>query len=476
MQFFSIPFFVLVAAVFCSIKLCNTIIKNERVKILTSNLILLVSSYAFIVYADYRFAVALILLTFFTWLFAKNEKTIGFGIVIALLSLCFFKYTNFFIESFVKIFGNDYTALNLIVPIGVSFYTFSAISYLIDIKRKKIQTASFFEVALYLSFFPKLTSGPIQRSGDFFDQMNSNRQIGAKNFSVGIQIFMFGLFKKIVLADRLSVFVNQVFETPKVFSSLTVFLGVIAYAFQIYFDFSGYSDMAVGVAKILGFDLPRNFNLPYMSHNVTELWKRWHISLSSWLQEYLYISLGGNRKGKIRTYINLILTMVLGGIWHGANWTYVFWGLLHGVALAVHKVWANITKSAQKQCSKIGSVFSITGTFAFVSFCWIFFRADSFSNAMDVIGQIFSFKDGLTQPYFWLFVSVAVYIIAVVFAAIVSKKRNKEMKKQNQSKIDGFYPVMDLSKFWSLVGFIVFVGLTVVLAYTGGSPFIYGNY
>ncbi len=476
MQFFSIPFFALVAFAFVSIKICNSVIKSRKSRTLTSNIILLVLSYVFIIYADYRFAVALALLTLSTWFFGRNKKTIGVGVVVSLASLCFFKYTNFFIESFAKIFGNDFNALNLIVPIGVSFYTFSAISYLVDIKRERIQSASVFDVALYLSFFPKLTSGPIQRSDDFFKQMSSDREIGVKSVSVGLQIFVFGLFKKIVLADRLSVFVNQVFETPKAFSSLTVLLGVIAYAFQIYFDFSGYSDMAIGVAKILGFNLPRNFNLPYMAHNVTELWKRWHISLSSWLQDYLYIPLGGNRKGKFRAYLNQILTMVLGGIWHGASWTYVLWGLLHGIALAVHKVWTNITKSTQKKCSKLGAVVSVFVTFIFVSFCWIFFRASSFSNAIDVITQIFSFQDGLSQPYFWLFVSLVVYVVAVFIAATKSRNSPKDMKKKNQSKIGGFYPVMDLSKFWSLVIFFVFIGLTIMLAYTGGSPFIYGAY
>lgn len=150
------------------------------------------------------------------------------------------------------------------------------------------------------------------------------------------------------MADRLSVFVNQVYDTPMAFGSLTVFFAAVAYSLQIYFDFSGYSDMAIGVSKILGIDLPRNFNLPYLAHNVTELWKRWHITLSSWLQDYIYISLGGNRKGKVRTYLNLILTMVIGGIWHGANFTYIVWGLLHGIALAVHKVWMTLTYSDSK--------------------------------------------------------------------------------------------------------------------------------
>lgn len=476
MQFFTIAFFALVVVAFVAIKICNTVIKNEKARILTANVILLAASYIFIIYADYRFAIAIALMSVVTWLIAKKEKLIPLGIVLAVVSLGFFKYSNFFIESFAKLFGNDFTALKLIVPIGVSFYTFSAISYLVDVKRKKVASENLFNVALYLSFFPKLTSGPIQRSGDFFEQANSDRNIGTESFKTGIQIFVFGLFKKIVLADRLSVFVDQVYAMPKVFGSFTILLAVIAYSFQIYFDFSGYSDMAIGVAKILGFNLPRNFNLPYLAHNVTELWKRWHISLSSWLMEYLYFPLGGSRKGKFRNYFNLVLTMVIGGIWHGANWTYIIWGLFHGLALAAHKVWMKLTKSDQKKPSVVGSVISIGLTFVFTSFCWIFFRADSFEHAIEIITRIFSFSTGLEQPYLWLFVSLIIYFAAVVFAVIKSRKNENKSKKLNVSTVEGYYPVLNLSKYWQLTIFFVFVGITFAFAYTGGSPFIYGNY
>ena len=476
MQFFTIAFFALVTVVFVAVKLGNTLIKESKTKNTFANAVILAASYVFVIYADYRFALALAVLTAATWFFAKKEKLILLGIVLAIVSLGFFKYTNFFIGSFAKLFGSDFTALNLIVPLGVSFYTFSAVSYLVDVKRKKIQPENLFNVALYLAFFLKLTSGPIQRSGEFFEQANSERKIGVHSFCKGSQIFVFGLFKKIVLADRLAVFVDQVYATPKAFGSLTVFFAVVAYSFQIYFDFSGYSDMAIGIAKIIGFDLPRNFNLPYLAHNVTELWKRWHISLSSWLMEYLYFPLGGSRKGKFRNYLNLVLTMVIGGIWHGANWTYVFWGLLHGLALAVHKIWMKLTNSDKKKPTIVGSVISIALTIIFTSFCWIFFRAESFDKAVGIISRMFSFSDGLEQPYLWLFISLAIYFAAVIFAAIKSRKTPVSQKKKNVSMINGYYPVLDLSKFWQLTLFFVFVGLTLVMAYTGGSPFIYGNY
>ncbi|MEY8515917.1 MBOAT family O-acyltransferase [Lachnospiraceae bacterium 29-84] len=378
--------------------------------------------------------------------------------------------------SFQRLLGNDDIALNLILPLGISFYSFSAIGYLVDLGRNKVEPRDLKDVALYLAFFPKITSGSIQRSGDFFRQMDQRRRIGWATFSIGIQIFMFGLFKKIVLADRLSVFVDQVYDAPGAFGSLTVFLAAIAYSLQIYFDFSGYSDMAIGVSKIIGVDLPSNFNLPYLAHNVTEFWKRWHITLSSWLQEYLYIPLGGNRKGKARAYVNLVITMVLGGIWHGANWTYIVWGLLHGVALAVHKVFMRVTKSAERPHLVLTDVISIFVTFLFTTFGWVFFRADSVVHAFEILKRMFGFHSGLEQPYVWLFVAVAVFVASSLAAAIKSKRCAGHGTKQNVSYIHGFYPILDLAKFWHLVLFFVFCGLILCLAYTGGSPFIYGNY
>lgn len=476
MSMMSVLFLGLTTVVFIILSLSNKIVKDENKSINIANLVLLSSSYLFVIYADWRFAVVLAILTLSTWYCAKSEKTYKVGIIISVLALAFFKYTNFFAQSFTKIIGADYTALNIILPLGISFYTFSAISYIIDVSRGKTMQRDLLHVALYLAFFPKITSGPIQRSGDFFDQIERKRDVGWDTFSVGVQIFAFGLFKKIVFADRLSVFVNQVYETPMAFGSLTVFLAAIAYSMQIYFDFSGYSDMAIGVAKILGINFPRNFNLPYLSHNVTELWKRWHITLSTWLQDYLYISLGGNRRGKARTYTNLILTMLIGGIWHGANWTYIFWGLFHGLALAVHKFWMSVTGSRSKKHSTIADLLSIGMTFLFTTFCWIFFRAESINQAFQIIKRIFSFESGLEQPYLWLMISVVVLAITSTMAFIKTKNNIISVKNMNTSIVDGYYPIVNLTSFWGLVTFFVFCGMMLCLAYTGGSPFIYGNY
>jgi alginate O-acetyltransferase complex protein AlgI len=315
------------------------------------HVILLIASYIFYSWWDWRFCFLMIILTIVSFFSAiqidkhpENKLFIFVGVIIPLTILGIFKYFNFFISSFVEIFGIRYVnSLNIILPVGISFYTFQSLSYTIDVYRKKINAEKdFIKLALYIAFFPQLVAGPIVRASDFLPQLEEERNINLDNFKIGIQIFVSGLFKKVVIADWLSVFVDDVFRTPSAFHAISLILAVIAYSIQIYFDFSGYSDMAIGCAKCLGYDFVRNFNLPYISRNITEFWKRWHISLSSWLKEYLYIPLGGNRKGGIRTYMNNMITMLLGGLWHGANWTFLAWGGAHGIALCIHKFYKKL--------------------------------------------------------------------------------------------------------------------------------------
>jgi alginate O-acetyltransferase complex protein AlgI len=310
--------------------------------------ILLFASYIFYGWWDWRFCFLMFALTLVAYVSAlriakrpKQKMWIVIGVAVPLVILGFFKYFNFFVESFVRVWGiSRGNSLSIILPVGISFYTFQSLSYTIDVYRKKIRVErDFSRLALYIAFFPQLVAGPIVRAGDFLPQLEEDRNISFSNFKTGIQIFIFGLFKKVVVADWLSVFVDDVFRTPAAFHAISLVLAVIAYSIQIYFDFSGYSDMAIGCAKCLGYDFERNFNLPYMSRNVSEFWTRWHISLSSWLKEYLYIPLGGNRKGTARTYINNMLTMLLGGLWHGANWTFVVWGGIQGAALCFQKAY-----------------------------------------------------------------------------------------------------------------------------------------
>ena len=471
----SYVFIGMTAALCAVLYIIGRMVKDDRRAVLSSKIILLAASYAFIAYADWRFAAVLFAVTLSTWFFAE-KKYYAVGIAFALAALAFFKYTDFFAGSFARVFGLDYTALKIILPLGLSFYVFSAISYLADVKRKKLDPRGLLDLALYMSFYPKLTSGPIQRADDFFSQADKRLRISADGLSAGVQIFVFGLFKKIVIADRLSVFVDQVYAAPNAFGSFTVLLAVLSYSLQIYFDFSGYSDIAIGAARALGFELPRNFDLPYLAHNVTELWKRWHITLSSWLQDYLYIPLGGSRRGKARTYLNLVLTMVLGGLWHGANLTFIVWGALHGAALAVHKLWMSLTGSREKEHGLASNALSVLTTFLFTSFCWIFFRAGSLSEAWAIVKRLFSFSGGIEHPSLWTFVAFAVLLGGTAAAWLKSKNSQLTGKSKNVSRVHGFYPIFDLNKFWGLVALLVLIGITLGLAYTGGSPFIYGKF
>lgn len=324
---------------------------------------------------------------------------------------------------------------------------------------------NFINVALYISFFPKLTAGPIVRGKTFFSQIKQYRGIVLSKFSEGIQIFVFGLFKKIVLADRLGVFVNDVFYAPTAYNTGTVILAVVSYSLQIYFDFSGYSDMAIGVAKILGFDFEPNFNLPYVARNMSEFWKRWHISLSSWFHEYLYVPLGGSRKGKYRTYLNLLVVMLVSGLWHGAGITFVLWGLMHGVANCLTHMFKN--KRKKSNCISVRMFGQIIFNFIVVTLLWVVFRASDLTNAMLVYKCMFTIHSGINQPYAWSFIAMAILIVSMVIALGRGIKYND---------IKGFYPILDLNKLYALVLFFVFGGLTILMGYYGNTAFIYGAF
>ena len=248
------------------------------------------------------------------------------------------------------------------------------------------------DYTFYVSFFPQLVAGPIVRARDFIPQIRQPLFVSSEMFGTGVFFIISGLSKKAVISDYISVnFVERIFDNPALYSGVENLFGVYGYALQIYCDFSGYSDMAIGFALLLGFRFPMNFNSPYKADSITDFWHRWHISLSTWLRDYLYISLGGNRKGKVRTYINLCLTMLLGGLWHGASWNFVIWGGFHGIALAAQKFWRNLLHKPKTATSKgIRKFFAVLITFNFVCFCWIFFRNAEFSTSMDMLKQIFT--------------------------------------------------------------------------------------
>lgn len=436
-------------------------LKNSLYK----ELFLLLVSYFFYGYWDWRFCFLLLFVTatsYITALFVSKKIALSIGVIIPLVVLCFFKYFNFFLDSFEALINKDIGNLSIILPVGISFYTFQALSYVIDVKRGEIPAEkSFIKLALYISFFPQLVAGPIVKASEFLPQLREDRRITIKNIETGIQLMLFGLVKKIVIADHLSVFVDDVFWAPEAYSWITIILAVISYSIQIYFDFSGYSDIAIGCAKCFGYDFRPNFNMPYVSENVTVFWRRWHISLSSWLKEYLYIPLGGNRKGKVRQYLNLFITMLLGGLWHGANWTFVFWGALHGGALCVDKL---IPKRNERKT--IFRILSALGTFLFVSFAWIFFRSENFLNAWLILKGIFTLQDGIIQPFFWTFVAIAVVSIGTIVAICHAKKCNKY-------EVNGFYSLFNLNSVLGLTILFIAVGLILGLAFTGEHPFVY---
>ena len=325
---------------------------------------------------------------------AVTKLLVGLSLLIDLGLLAYFKYTNFFVGMVADLLEYNFQPWDIFLPVGISFFTFQSLSYTIDVYRGELKPLpSLLDYAFFVSFFPQLVAGPIVRARDFAPQIRHPLVVTKDMFAQGVYLIMVGLFKKAVISDYISLnFVDRIFDNPGLYSGLENLLGVYGYALQIYCDFSGYSDMAIGIALLLGFHFPMNFNAPYVSASITEFWRRWHISLSSWIRDYIYITLGGNRKGKLRTYLNLMLTMLLGGLWHGASLNFVAWGAMHGVALAARKyVRTDILRHGRGYCSTgIRRFFAVILTFHFVCFTWIFFRNMTFDGSATMLMQIFT--------------------------------------------------------------------------------------
>lgn len=306
------------------------------------------------------------------------------AVLFSLSFLLYFKYPNFILENTNWLLLTHFEPVDLFLPIGISFYTFQSISYIVDVYRGEIRSSkSFLDYAFYMTFFPHLVAGPIVRAKDFLGQINLPENLDARRYKESLFRIVTGLIKKLLIADYLGKYVDMVFENPAFYTGGENLLGALAYSFQIYFDFSGYSDIAIGLALLLGYRLKENFENPYGSSNVTEFWRKWHISLSTWLRDYVYIPLGGNRKGTFNTYLFLLITMLVGGFWHGASWQFVCWGAAHGLALALHKALHKHLPEG-KWMDFIGGIF----TFSFVTFCWIFFRARDFDTAVLMLNQM----------------------------------------------------------------------------------------
>ncbi len=372
-------------------------------------MLLLVASYFFYMCWNPRYAILIALSTVIDYVAAlqmgRAERPSArrawlFLSLAANLGLLFtFKYFGFFsanVDWLLESLGmrERMPALDVLLPVGISFYTFQTLSYTIDVYRGECKpTRHFGKFALYVSFFPQLVAGPIERSTRLLPQFFEKHAFDADRIRSGLLLMAWGFFKKLVIADRLAVYVTEVYNGDTQYTGLTILVATYAFAFQIFCDFSGYSDIAIGTARVMGYDLMRNFDRPYYARSVAEFWRRWHISLSTWMRDYVYVPLGGNRVGVPRLYINLMATFLVSGLWHGANWTFVVWGLLHGGYIVASRATASARSSLAQRIglwdhSRIQSIAQTVFTFHLVVFAWIFFRAESFDQAINLIGRM----------------------------------------------------------------------------------------
>lgn len=373
------------------------------------NLWLLALSYLFYGWWDWRFTLLLLISTvcdfyigralFVNFDAKRRRRLLLASIAVNLGILGFFKYFNFFRDSLVELAGSagiqlDVPTLYIILPVGISFYTFQTLTYTVEIYRGNLQPAKrFSDFALYVAFFPQLVAGPIERANNLLPQIESLRSVDRERFASGCLLILTGLFRKVVIANQAGQFADSVFNYPDIYPWLGLVLGVWMFALQIYADFGGYSDIARGTARLLGFELMENFQQPYFRTNITDFWRTWHVSLSTWLRDYLYIPLGGNRCGTVRNYANLMITMTLGGLWHGASWTFVAWGVLHGVYLSAHKGF----RSAFGRLPSTWHVSLICWfiTLQLVCITWIFFRSPDFATAWEYLQGIITLRGSL---------------------------------------------------------------------------------
>jgi alginate O-acetyltransferase complex protein AlgI len=370
------------------------------------NILIVAASYLFYGWWDYRFLGLILFSSLLDYAVGlgiarqedarRRKRWLALSIVANLTILGFFKYYDFFVTSFGALLHNlgipfHTSTLGIILPVGISFYTFQAMSYTIDVYRGNIPPCrNLVNFLAFVSFFPQLVAGPIERATHLLPQFERTLHITREMLEEGVWLMIRGMFKKVVIADNLDALVSLVFRNSMNSGPLTV-LGTVAFGFQIYCDFSGYSDIARGAARVLGFDIMVNFNLPYFASNIREFWQRWHISLSTWLRDYLYISLGGNRRGEARTYLNLFLTMLLGGLWHGAAWNFVLWGAWHGAGLVVYRAWNSNSKFPNRR-HWAGSCLSWLLVMTFVFYGWFLFRAQSFEQILSMTHSLAQFS------------------------------------------------------------------------------------
>lgn len=428
MLFNSIEFFLFLPIVFC----LYWFVFKKSLKI--QNILLLVASYVFYGWWDYRFLSLILFSTLIDYWVGrqleisednkKRKQLLAISLLVNLGLLGVFKYYNFFIESWIDAWAMagvtmHASTLKIILPVGISFYTFQTLSYSIDVYRKKLKaTSNFVSFAAYVSFFPQLVAGPIERATNLLPQFYKKRVFTYENGVVGMRLILYGLFKKMVIADNFAPFVDDIFNNHASYSGVILVLGAVLFAVQIYTDFSGYSDIAIGTARLFGFNLMLNFKHPYFSRNIGEFWRRWHISLSTWFRDYLYIPLGGSRGSKLMQLRNVMIIFLVSGFWHGANWTFIIWGALHALLFIPLLFFGQNRKYTDNIAE--GRIFpsfregiAMLTTFALTTFAWIFFRAESVTQAFDYIktmvanSSVLSFSTKMTyttdiKPLFFI--------------------------------------------------------------------------
>lgn len=439
------------------------------------NTIILFSSYLFYGWWDWRFLSLIVFSTVLDFLLAKKiHNSISIrkkfllisSIIINLGILGFFKYFNFFVSSLQASFLSlgldiDTWSLNIILPVGISFYTFQTLSYSIDVYNEKLKpTNDFISYAAFVSFFPQLVAGPIERATNLLPQFISKRNFNSTKAINGLSLILYGLVKKVVIADRLAIYVNSVFSDFQSYNSLSLIIAVVFFSFQIYCDFSGYSLIARGVSKLFGFELMVNFNRPYLAQSITDFWRRWHISLSTWFRDYIYIPIGGNRVKTLRNYLNVMIVFLVSGFWHGANWTFIFWGIIHGFFAVSFLIISNYKKE-NHQVSIIRKVINVLTVFIIVNFAWIFFRSESITHAFDYIYFIFEwdFNFNLVQISAEKGPLNLIMSLLAIFLIYLSYLLPKDLIFDNRIKTIGFNTLAAL--------IIIFLGVN------GESEFIY---
>jgi D-alanyl-lipoteichoic acid acyltransferase DltB (MBOAT superfamily) len=442
-------------------------------KLVYQNILLLVASYVFYGFWDARFLVLIFVSSLSDYLIGlqlakaekeeKRKRWLGLSLLINLGVLFSFKYFNFFLDSFsilVETFGfqANKSTLQIILPVGISFYTFQTLSYTIDIYKNKIKpTRNFIDFFAFVSFFPQLVAGPIERASHLLPQFQEKRYFTYENANAGLRLILWGLFKKVVIADRLAYSVSLVYDSPQDFSGFAVILATVFFAIQIYCDFSGYSDIAIGTARLFGFDLMTNFKTPYLSTSIRDFWQRWHTSLSTWFRDYVYIPLGGNRVSTGRWWLNVMTTFTVSGLWHGANWTFVIWGGIHGLFYAIEK---------QFEVIKLPKFLSGILVFTIVCIAWIFFRADTLNDAILLIQNAINFTQAFDFQALFINKNYGIYTIIAIGILIIFDILNQ------QNEINDWLIQQPKIIRWAIYYFLLFA-IVFFGEFTNAPEFIY---